>query len=70
MLFIKILVFVFYGFKFLKCLWMINNFIKYFDKNLLKDNVYLEEFYINKNEIELWILDISYLKYLILIDCF
>lgn len=49
---------------------MINNFIKYFDKNLLKDNVYLEEFYINKNEIELWILDISYLKYLILIDCF
>lgn len=70
MLFIKILVFVFYGFKSLKCLWMINNFIKYFDKNMLKDNIYLEEFYINKNEIELWILDISYLKYLILIDCF
>lgn len=49
---------------------MINNFINYFYKNLLKDSMFLEEFYIGSNGIELWILDISYLKFLILIDCF
>lgn len=32
--------------------------------------MFLEEFYIGSNGIELWILDISYLKFLILIDCF
>lgn len=54
MSFTKISASVFHGLKSLKCLWMTNNFIKHLDKNLLKDNVYLEELHINKNEIESW----------------
>lgn len=60
---------VFKGLKYLKSLWMTSNFINHLDKNLLKDNILLEELHISLNGIESWTLDVSHLNFLTLIDC-